>query len=160
MHASDAKTSGCTWVPSQVPRYPLLGGQSAGRRGIQVLQNPPRKSRGYPSTRTPDFIVASQMLLQHRILTTCSRTLTTMASPIFSMRTLGTVRQSRFFSGTARRCAANVKSLGVVGAGQMVRVLSPTTTSETSKGDNKTRGRPLGGRRCGCYAPAMPRTQP
>ncbi|KAG5995212.1 hypothetical protein E4U54_002904, partial [Claviceps lovelessii] len=42
-----------------------------------------------------------------------------MASPIFSMRTLGTVRQSRFFSGTARRCAANVKSLGVVGAGQM-----------------------------------------
>ncbi|KAG5949906.1 hypothetical protein E4U53_005656 [Claviceps sorghi] len=42
-----------------------------------------------------------------------------MASPVLRMRALGNVGQTRFFSGTARRCAANVKSLGVVGAGQM-----------------------------------------
>ncbi|KAG5978530.1 hypothetical protein E4U55_006091 [Claviceps digitariae] len=42
-----------------------------------------------------------------------------MASSIFRTRTLGTVRQFRFFTGTARRWPADVKSLGVVGAGQM-----------------------------------------
>ncbi|KAG6039081.1 hypothetical protein E4U41_003349 [Claviceps citrina] len=42
-----------------------------------------------------------------------------MTSPILRMRTLGAARQMRSFSGTARCNAANVKSLGIIGAGQM-----------------------------------------
>ncbi|KHO01518.1 NAD(P)-binding domain protein [Metarhizium album ARSEF 1941] len=42
-----------------------------------------------------------------------------MASSVVRMRTLGTARQARHFSCTARRGAAEVKSLGVIGAGQM-----------------------------------------
>ncbi|KAG5921816.1 hypothetical protein E4U42_005702 [Claviceps africana] len=42
-----------------------------------------------------------------------------MTNPLLRIRALGNVGQIRFFSGTARRCAAEVQSLGVVGAGQM-----------------------------------------
>lgn len=42
-----------------------------------------------------------------------------MASPLLRMRALGACRTIRCFSGTARRNVADVKSLGVVGAGQM-----------------------------------------
>ncbi|UNI18888.1 3-hydroxybutyryl-CoA dehydrogenase [Purpureocillium takamizusanense] len=42
-----------------------------------------------------------------------------MASSILRMRALGATRQVRAFSSTPRQLAADVKSLGVIGAGQM-----------------------------------------
>ncbi|KAJ6438488.1 putative ankyrin repeat protein [Purpureocillium lavendulum] len=42
-----------------------------------------------------------------------------MASSILRMRALGAARQVRSFSSTPRQLAAEVKSLGVIGAGQM-----------------------------------------
>ncbi|KAL6856432.1 putative 3-hydroxybutyryl-CoA dehydrogenase [Trichoderma novae-zelandiae] len=42
-----------------------------------------------------------------------------MASSIIRRRALGALSQSRCFSSTPRQCAADVKSLGVLGAGQM-----------------------------------------
>ncbi|QPG96935.1 hypothetical protein C2857_005508 [Epichloe festucae Fl1] len=42
-----------------------------------------------------------------------------MACPLLRMRALQACRQIRSFSGTTRRNAADVKSLGVIGAGQM-----------------------------------------
>ncbi|KAM4056222.1 3-hydroxyacyl-CoA dehydrogenase, NAD binding domain-containing protein [Hirsutella rhossiliensis] len=42
-----------------------------------------------------------------------------MASPILRMRALGAARHVRSFSSTPRQHAADVKSLGVIGAGQM-----------------------------------------
>ncbi|KND93417.1 3-hydroxybutyryl-CoA dehydrogenase [Tolypocladium ophioglossoides CBS 100239] len=42
-----------------------------------------------------------------------------MASSILRMRTLGVARQVRSFSSSPRHYAADVKSLGVIGAGQM-----------------------------------------
>lgn len=47
-----------------------------------------------------------------------------MASSILRMRALGAARQVRSFSSTPRQLAAEVKSLGVIGAGQMVRLPS------------------------------------
>lgn len=43
-----------------------------------------------------------------------------MASSLLRMHALNAARQSRCFSTTPRQCAAQVKSLGVIGAGQMV----------------------------------------
>lgn len=43
-----------------------------------------------------------------------------MAGSIARMRSLGAASQLRAFSASARRNAAEVKSLGVIGAGQMV----------------------------------------
>ncbi|KID99342.1 NAD(P)-binding domain protein, partial [Metarhizium majus ARSEF 297] len=42
-----------------------------------------------------------------------------MATLVYRMRMLGIARQARSFSCTTRRSAAEVKSLGVIGAGQM-----------------------------------------
>lgn len=42
------------------------------------------------------------------------------------MRTLGAARQVRSFSSSPRQYAADVKSLGVIGAGQMVRLCRAT----------------------------------
>lgn len=47
-----------------------------------------------------------------------------MASSILRMRTLNAARQARCFSTTPRQYAADVKSLGVIGAGQMVCVIT------------------------------------
>lgn len=44
-----------------------------------------------------------------------------MASSVLRMRTLGAARQARYFSSSPRQyAAAEVKKLGVIGAGQMV----------------------------------------
>lgn len=53
-----------------------------------------------------------------------------MASSILRGRALGAVRQTRCFSSTPRQYAADVKSVGVLGAGQMVRALIPLTRED------------------------------
>lgn len=45
-----------------------------------------------------------------------------MATSILRMRSLHAARQARCFSTTRRQYAAEVKQLGVIGAGQMVRL--------------------------------------
>lgn len=91
-----------------------------------------KESRGYPNDRISSFPTPSSppRISLHTSLRShkhCFHTHIAMTSPLLRMRALGACRQIRCFSGTARRNAADVKSLGVVGAGQMVRVCPPIT---------------------------------
>lgn len=117
LHSDGARWQSVQFTRFDATRPPdksmgILRHSDSGKRAGPTCTHEPRLFRTV--TFIPPRPIANTCLL--RTSTTTAR----MASSIPRMRALGAARHSRRFSSTPRQRAADVKSLGVIGSGQMV----------------------------------------